>query len=68
MRYIEFLVKNEYGSLSKFARACDIAESTMTHYFSNRRFPNTHYFMIMAKKLNVTAEYLYDNWYKEVAQ
>lgn len=66
MRLIAYLVHERFGSLRKFASICDIPDCTMHHYFTGLRFPNTHNFMTIARKLNVTAEYLYDNWYKEV--
>lgn len=66
MRYIEYLVKRKYKSLSDFATACDIPKCTMHHYFSGTRFPNTHNFMTIATNLDVTAEHLYENWYREI--
>ena len=66
MRYIEYLVKEKFGTINNFAAACDIPQCTMHHYFSNLRFPNTHNFMTIADKLHISAELLYDNWYKEV--
>lgn len=66
MRYPEYLIKKQYPTLRSFATVCGICPCTMSHYISGVRFPSTHNFMTMAQELNVTAEHLYENWYKEV--
>lgn len=68
MRYIEYLVNEQYGSIGHFAKICDIPKCTMYHYFNGMRFPNTHNFMTIAEKLHVSAEFLYDSWYREVKE
>lgn len=66
MRYIEYLVNKKYGSIMKFADALEIPKCTMYHYFSKMRFPNVHNFMEIAFALDMTAEDLYRDWYKEI--
>lgn len=66
MIYIEHLIRTQYHSVRAFADNCGIANCTIHHYITGTRFPSTDNFMTMASALNVTAEDLYNNWFREV--
>ena len=66
MYYIEYLIRAKFPSVKDFADACGITRCTVHHYITGFRFPNTHNFMTMANELNMSAEELYKNWFREV--
>lgn len=66
MSFLAYLIKRRYPSIKEFAAECSVTRCTMYHYITGFRFPNTDNFMTIAEKLNITAEELYKNWYKEV--
>lgn len=68
MLFIEYLIKSRNLSVKEFAAECGVTRCTMYHYITGFRFPNTDNFMTIAEKLNITAEELYKNWYREVKE
>ena len=68
MLYVEYLIRRKYKSVKEFADVCGVTRCTMHHYLNRFRLPNTFNFMTIADKLDVTAEHLFKNWYKEVEE
>ena len=68
MHYLEYLVRKQYPSLNKFVDVTGLNRRTFWGYLSGRTFPSTDNFMMLADKLNVSAETLYKNWFREVKQ
>lgn len=68
MSFLAYLIKQNYSSVKEFATECGVTRCTMYHYITGFRFPNTDNFMTIAEKLNISAEELYRNWYREVKE
>ena len=65
MRYFEYLVRTCFKSVRAFCRESGLDQSTVYAYMSGRRFPSVPIFMLFTELFNITAEELWDNWYKE---
>lgn len=65
MRIFEYIVRNRYKSVREFCRESGLHQSSVYAYMEGRRFPSLPVFMLFAEMFNITAEDLWDNWFKE---
>ena len=66
MHYLEYLIRKQYPSLNNFVDVTGLNRRTLWSYLNNSGFPSTDNFMMLANRLNVSAETLYKNWFREV--
>ena len=65
MQYFEYLVRSKYKNVKNFCRESGLDHASVYGYMSGRRFPSVSSFMLCTEVLNITAEDLWKNWYKE---
>lgn len=65
MRYFEYLLKTHYETVKAFSHKTGLNEGAIYTYMEGRRFPSVPSFMLCAEAFGITAEDLWNNWYKE---